>query len=302
MRFRTAYTLSFLSDPRHAIEFPVRVEIEHKSLAIEATSGDGKTATAFLEGQVDPIGLKVETGPTPLNGSQPARGVVIPEQSDFTHLLARVIHVLSFLTDIPIRYSHGLEEGIFIPEGPEDEVCLQQLGTQRGHVNLSAIASTRTFEPSEVARSALEPLLSKEIGLVVYSQALLVQEPMAQFRELWRVLESAFGAKDRKLTRLLANYEPATNLGFESSELEGILALRGRASHAESKAGMEEYRRVLSETQERLPRLKCLVEQVLLTKKSWGSRTLGVERLASLSGYVETDGTPVLTQRAAWGS
>jgi hypothetical protein len=68
----------------------------------------------------------------------------------------------------------------------------------------------------------------------------------------------------------------------------------GRASHAESSAGLGEYHNVSQKVEAVLPRLNSLVEQVLLTKKNWGSRDLEVDRLAPLRTYVNKEGLPVV--------
>jgi hypothetical protein len=53
--------------------------------------------------------------------------------------------------------------------------------------------------------------------------------------------------------------------------------LRGRASHAESKAGYDELVAVERECGRKVARLKNLVERVLLTKKNWGYPTVAVD-------------------------
>ena len=126
--------------------------------------------------------------------------------------------------------------------------------------------------------------------MALYSQALSDQDSVAKYRDFWKVLESAFGEKNDELINLLAQYNPAIDIGFTLDELKELLILRGRSGHAESKAGIEELRFIINETREKLPRLKSLVEQVLITKKSWGLKSLGVERLAPLSAYVGQDG------------
>jgi hypothetical protein len=61
----------------------------------------------------------------------------------------------------------------------------------------------------------------------------------------------------------------------------GVRALRGRASHAQARAkvGKQELIEVERECIRALPRLKTLVERVILTKKSWGYPTVGVHEL-----------------------
>ena len=115
---------------------------------------------------------------------------------------------------------------------------------------------------------------------------------VAQFRELWRVLEAAFGRKDKNLLGRLDRYQPARDLEFKYAELEHLWILRGRASHAESRDGVDELVRVEQECARRLPRLKNLVERVISTEDSWGSRGQGVAELLPLQGYVGPDESP----------
>jgi hypothetical protein len=113
---------------------------------------------------------------------------------------------------------------------------------------------------------------------------------VARFRELRR-LESAFQRTDRRLIELLSEYEPAQAIGFTSDELKELLMLRGRASHAQSKAGCREPSVVERECERRVPRRENLVERVLLTKQDWGSPSTAVEELAHVQANVQPTAT-----------
>ena len=116
--------------------------------------------------------------------------------------------------------------------------------------------------------------------------ALALGTSSARFREVWRLLEAAFQLKDNDLIQRLAErlpeYGPVRQLGFDRDELRELHTLRGRASHAESRSGVHELEHVERECGARVARLKCLAERVILTKKSWGSPTTGVEELSPL--------------------
>ena len=157
---------------------------------------------------------------------------------------------------------------------------------------------TQTFSLPRVDDQTLDALARKEAGMALYAEALLLQEPIGTFREFWKVLESAFAAKDAQLIRCLSEYTPAEQLGFTQTELRGLHTLRGRASHAESRYGLDEHESVLAETSSRLARLKCLAEQVILTKKTWGVRTTECERLAPVSAFIDANGGEVLIRPA----
>jgi len=207
------------------------------------------------------------------------------------------VHLLSFLIDIPIRYAHCAHLDCLIPEGAADERHLDALGTRRIAHRLRATVGVRTFSMSQISEHVLAVLAAKETGLALYAQALLLQEAIAAFREFWKVLESAFGEQDKELIRCLADFGPAKELGFTLDELEALLTLRGRASHATSRAGIKEHRHVRNETARLLPRLKCLVEQVIVTKRTWGVKALETDRVAPVLAYVGPDNSIVIFKR-----
>jgi len=119
----------------------------------------------------------------------------------------------------------------------------------------------------------------------------------SQFREFWRVLESAFTQKDKTLVKSLSKYKPAKDIGFDEEELKELLVLRGRASHAETGAPDVELSRVEDLCDEKLPRLRSLVERVILTKKTWSAPSGGVRNPAPpVMSYVNKDGAVVIIQ------
>jgi hypothetical protein len=209
-------------------------------------------------------------------------------------ILHSAVRVLSFVLDTAIEVAVFPNKEVLIPESDADEDRLTELGSLPSYVETRAqlIPHAWTFE--SITAETLDRLLSREIGLALYSDALRLRAPNGRFRELWRVLESAFGQKDRCLLASLAKYPPAVKLEYDPEELRKFYILRGRASHAESSAGLSEYHRVSQTVEDFLPRIQSLVQEVLLTKKNWGSRDLSVKRLAPLRSYVKRDGTLVL--------
>jgi len=137
----------------------------------------------------------------------------------------------------------------------------------------------RSFELYEVGDPAIDKLLTRRVGMHLYYEALQLDRPVARFRELWRILESAFGTTNDRLVNRLADFQTSTELEFTKRELKELLILRGRASHSSSRAGLKELREVTLQVLRRLGRLRCLAEQVILTKKHWGKDSLEVERL-----------------------
>jgi len=299
MRLHASYSLTLLSKLPTDFQLPLRIEIGGSVFEITELDESREHAFAIVEGSVDPSGLQIRVCPKSLDGSSPSQEIEVPEREVLSHFLSTIISLISFLTDIPIRYAHKLGDQL-IAETEEDNRLLESLGTAEVYESLRVVFSFRTFSFSlpEASASSLELLYSKETGLALYAQALLMQESIAVFRELWKILESAFATKDDELVRCLADYEPAKQLGFTYDELRELLILRGRASHADSRVGPKELHYVSAETSNRAPRLKCLVEQVLLTKKTWGITTLDAERIADLTGFINSKTNPVLISRA----
>jgi hypothetical protein len=207
--------------------------------------------------------------------------------------------VLTFLTNVPITLSSPPHKDRFVPETDKDRELLERLGTDQPYSRISALVSMRSFNFSGATDDTMTRLLSRSTGLRLYADAMKANLAVAQFRELWRVLEAAFGSQDRKLVNLLAQYEPAKKLRFDEAELEQLLFLRGRASHAQSKAGIQELVSVDRECAKQLPRLKNLCERVILTKKSWGYPTSGTDELLPLTGFIGPDNSIVMFQSSS---
>jgi hypothetical protein len=107
-------------------------------------------------------------------------------------------------------------------------------------------------------------------------------------------------ARDRSwaFAELLANNQPAPTRrreGFDHGELRGLRLLRGRASHTQSKAGVQESITFVHECSRRLARVSDPVELVSLTNNTWGSlRATLVEELAPLHAYAGRNGAYVI--------
>jgi hypothetical protein len=70
----------------------------------------------------------------------------------------------------------------------------------------------RSFSLSKATDNTITDLLPRRVGLRLYANAMKADLAVAQFRELWRILEAAFGKRDDELVARLANYEPAREL------------------------------------------------------------------------------------------
>ena len=297
MKYCAAYSFSFLSCLPNEVKIPLGLELENKKFEISEIDERRQYATGFIEASIDPQELSLSEENKTLDGTTIPSRIIAPNTLDLGHTVSKIVHALSFITDIPIHMARLLFRDKLIPETPEDVKRLESFGTNEIHHGLDITLSIRTFVSSDLREDSLNKLIEKETGLAIYAQALLQQEPVGLFRELWKVLESAFGVKHKKLIKCLIEYEPAKQLRFSEDELCSLLILRGRASHADSSAGMEELRHVNQDVAGKLPRLKCLVEQVLLTKKTWGLKSIYTDRLAKLSAYIGTNGSGVIFER-----
>jgi hypothetical protein len=245
-----------------------------------------------VERKVDSTGLTLrkQTGTTRLDPS--GKQVDVPMIEVDSAAVAGfesaddIAAVLSFPTDKYFMvYSSLPEHDELVPETEEDEALLDSFGTKEVWAPLSATVQVRTFhEP--ITPELVAALLPRHVGLQLYAEAIRHQSAAARYRDLWRVLESAFGLKGAGLVRALADFPPVQELEFTEEELEQLRLLRGGASHAESRAGIRELRRVRAEASEREGRLNTLVERVILTKKEWGSKTDEVEELARLQSWM----------------
>lgn len=247
---------------------------------------------------VDNKGLSLRVGNQPLGGGSPQKGIYVPEAKLAFAVAQSLTRVLSFVLDAPLRNT-PLPDSRLIPECDEDKRILENFKNHPMFVDLRAKLSIKAFRFNEISSDTMDQLLAREVGLAIYLDALHITTVIGKYRELWKVLESAFGQKDTELLKSLEEFKPIDDLEFDTEELKELHILRGRASHAESSAGLNEYNAITKEVEDKLPRLKCMVEQILLNKQTWGTRGLGVNQLADLKTYVSKDGTPVLIKAKA---
>lgn len=206
------------------------------------------------------------------------------------------ISTLTFLTGVPITLSRPHGDDRFLPETEEDRKLLEHFGTDQPHSRLSALVSMRSFSLNGATDKTITDLMARRVGIRLYASAIEANTAVAQFRELWRILEAAFSKRDEELVALLAKFEPARMLRFDEAEIKQLLILRGRASHAQSSAGVKELVYVDRECTKQVPRLKNLCERVILTKKDWGYPTVGTDELLPLTGFIGPANSIVMFQ------
>ena len=188
-----------------------------------------------------------------------------------------VVSCLSLLLEMPLALFSAGQADRIVPEDDADRRKIEELGTDTLYFGLQAgQATSRKWRDSMKDKHILD-LLPRSPGLHLYADALRNSVVTASFRDYWRVLESAFNVRDDDLIKLLESYTPCIDLGFSKEELRHLLVIRGRASHAKSRIGLTEKKEIDDLCSANLPRLKQLAKCVILTKKSWGYPTLGVE-------------------------
>jgi hypothetical protein len=230
------------------IKVPLEIEVEHSGWSVELSDGT----------------------------SVPRPRLRIPDGSGPDHRhLDDVIDGLSFLADMSLRCRHT-GRGLLVPEDPEDVALIEGVESDEPFSATNLKVSIRTTSLVVDAENVQALIGGPRIGVRLYADALRLSLPTSQFREFWRVLESAFGQKDKALVKSLVEYKPAKEIKFDAVELKELLTLRGRASHAET-------------------RLRNLVERVILTKRTWGAPSVGINKSPPpVMSYVNNDGGVVV--------
>jgi hypothetical protein len=297
MLLRTVYTVRSTNPHRLSdLDLPLTFTVA-ASMSGTLSAHTEETLRLALERTVDPSALELVTETRryrilPDGSEEPAQSLRLRDDEPSEHVVALdVLSALSFLTDIPLWLSRPIDEDRFVAQTDADHAKLEAFGTDEVHNAISGRSQIRSFG-QVVLDSKFTIILSRRAGLRLYADALKLGSDVAQFREFWRVLESAFGVIDEELVVAIGNFPPAQAMEFGADELRKLLILRGRASHAASKAGVHELSRVERECSERLPRLKNLAERVIATKATWGYPTAGVDELLPLTAYIGPPGGP----------
>ncbi|HEU4400069.1 MAG TPA: hypothetical protein VFU54_19800 [Actinomycetota bacterium] len=294
MLLRTVYAVRPSAPERRLdLDVPLPLALADEVRAVVSVGDEGELRLV-MERRVDPTALEVaadtedwELAPEGWEEPPPSLQLRRDQRQGLDEMLGTdVVSALSFLTDLPMSLSHATEEDRFVAEDDADRATLQALGTDRAHAEVHRDVSVRSLARVEVTPELVHALQPRRTGLRLYADALKLGPGVAQFRELWRILESAFDLQDDKLVAVLADYPPAQAMGFDAEELQALLVLRGRASHAASRASQRELLTVTRQCLEGLARLKNLAERVILTKASWGTSARGVSELLPLAGYV----------------
>lgn len=218
--------------------------------------------------------------------------IEVPEIGEATVLAGRVADAVAFISRNPLALSRKAVSPELVPEDEHDLTVLAALGTREVLTRLSGTTGVTMRLP--LVSSNVSILCQRPGAIRLYGDALKMGTSSGRVRELWRVLEAAFGAKDQELVDLLARCEVSQDMEFTGDELRGLLVLRGRASHASSRADFDEFASVEREAAQIVARLQGLAEALIVRKADWGIRTVAVDPLSPRYPYVRRDGSVVI--------
>lgn len=276
MKLRISYTLTAADWKIGSTESVLRYTGPGCTLYIESTETPGQW-TVVVEGKADPslLTLATENLPTTINGTT-AKMLIAPEAASFHGFADDVINALAFLYGRTFSLCSNLSKTL-IPEGPADEAVLTAFDTTEPYQTVVVRFETlRMVADTPPSQELIDRLVKRGPGLRLYAAA---RDHVNRYRDLWLVLESAFGVDGDKLINLLSEYPPVVRDGPSREILEQLLVVRGRASHAATRGPGREWSKIQELVSEHLGTLLTLVDLVILTKKTWGSPTCGVERL-----------------------
>ncbi|MFO7915384.1 MAG: hypothetical protein R6U43_06810 [Candidatus Krumholzibacteriales bacterium] len=294
MKYQVEKTIIFKHKLTYDLALPYETVYKSCSIKLFNLSDDKSQLKATYCGPVEVTKLRIIERNDPVKNKPLTPTIEVPESSMYKTIFNTFIDIYSFILDIPLHITGQFDCESLIPENQADEKWLNDAATRLVKKDTRGVPSIRTFVLNEMESADLKRMFERSIGFKLYSLALKISDPILKYREYWKILESAFGQKGRKLINSLSKYEPAKQLEFTKKELKEHHTLRGRASHADSRTGLKELTYVIRETSKKHTRLKCLIEQVLITKAEWGSANLTYERITPITGFTKENGSMVM--------
>jgi len=292
MRVRVEFTLS-PAGAFPADELPLVLELERTSVAVHARS-EARELDLNVELPVarstirvqDDVARKAETG-------RRLETLDVPETTHAAVVANRVADSIAFITRTAMTVSRKSSEAELIAEDDADVACLHDLGA-REVVSRLCGGSPGVWPNWPLAPENIAFLWSRPEAVRLYADALKMGTSTGRLRELWRVLEAAFGEQGKKLVGYVSQCDAAIEMEFSAEELEDLRTLRGRASHAQSSAGLGHAVAVEQEAARVVNRVQGLAEALIIRKVHWGDRTVAVHTLDRPLSYVRRDGSIVL--------
>src|SRR2546430_1340044 len=189
---------------------------------------------------------------------RPLKAIDAPEAARLMLIAGDTAAAIAFLCGVPVHVSSLIQDDELVAESEADRSAVDALGTSWVYREHLVGGEIRAFGARNVDSQIVRALLPRRAGLRLYADALAAQTPVARYRELWRVLESAFGLRGPELVAALGDYKPVRQLELDARELEALLVLRGRASHAASGARFDDVRQVTEDILTHVERLSSL--------------------------------------------
>lgn len=198
--------------------------------------------------------------------------------ADFSEHTAKAFEVAGFLVSL-FHYQTGrgfLQEwpnhpSDYLPESDE-EAAWRKTFLQRGwRMPISTLAGKG---PYDVSPSTLAKYLMVRDPLALYVDGLKLTDPVAKYRELYRVLERSFRLNAKEMA--LALFEHLQSVGHVCSleRIRTLQDLRNKCSHAKSNFIAANDWKGLREIQEALPELQKIA-RLLLERPPRGEEEIG---------------------------
>lgn len=290
---------SFVLKAKTALKFKFPIEFEFlDSTTVTITDSESDApeypVLAVCLVRVEDIELVEEVVEDSFHGQHSSNtGLKVKERDCIHNATTFVQRFLGFIAQRPLGLTLGFSKYRLVTESTDDEAVLDRLGSselfEKVHLANLGVTSSPVIDVSD---EDFALLLNREIAFALYSDALRLESSVAAFREFWRILESAFGLTESELVKTLSTFAPMDEIDVSEEELQELRVLRGRASHAQSRNKLDEYRVVTNLVGSRLSRLRSIVEKVILTKKHWGVRDGEVHRLGRQTAYMGRGNVP----------
>src|SRR5258708_583840 len=203
MLLHTVYTVVIPANRALDVSLPLTISLDANTKASLVEQEGG--IQLLIDRKIDHTRLELATDSSyykelPDGTHEPVPTLRLVNDEAPEHILSQdFISTLTFLTDTPITLSRPLHSDRFVPETDEDRELLEHFGTDRLYSRISVLSNIRSFSLDGVTDKTITDLMSRHVGLRLYANAMQANLAVAQFRELWRILEAAFGKRDDEL-------------------------------------------------------------------------------------------------------
>ena len=142
MQYRCEYSLR-LGSSLHDLTEEIHLSIRDADILLHNADASGRTAKLRVSVSVNPATLSMRVSDPPLDGSPLQGGIEVPEGRVISDIMRSAVRLLAFILDTPIHAASLLQGKVLIPESPDDEARLQELGGRDPFVDLRGELSIR---------------------------------------------------------------------------------------------------------------------------------------------------------------